>query len=150
MTRPAITRRAILTGMTGVAALAALPVGATPDAALAQLKEWTRASTAKPGRVKLVLPEVADNGNAVPLEVAVESPMTETDYVKSIHVVADANPHPAVASYHLTPANGRAHVTTRIRLAKSQRVTAWAVMSDGSVWGARATVTVTLGGCGAS
>jgi sulfur-oxidizing protein SoxY len=150
MTSIRVTRRTVLTGVTGFVAVAALPVGATPDAAMAQLMAWTRASAAKPGRVKLVLPEVADNGNAVPLDVAVESPMTETDYVKSIHVVADANPHPAVASFHLTPANGRAQVTTRIRLARSQRVTAWAVMSDGSVWGARAAVTVTIGGCGAS
>ncbi|MBM3508945.1 MAG: thiosulfate oxidation carrier protein SoxY [Alphaproteobacteria bacterium] len=149
MTRIRVTRRAVLTGMTGLAALAAFPVSASPDAALQQLKDWTKASAAKPGRVKLVLPEVADNGNAVPLEVAVESPMSEADYVRSIHIVADGNPHPAVASFHLTPANGRAHVTTRFRLAKSQRVTAWAVMNDGSVWGTRAAVTVTIGGCGA-
>lgn len=144
-----ISRRVMLLGMASAVTVAGSPAAASPEQALAQLKEWTGTGSAKAGRVKIVLPDIADNGNAVPIEVAVESPMTATDYVARIHIAADENPHPAIATFHLTPANGTAHVTTRIRLARSQRVTAWAVMSDGSVWGQRATVTVTIGGCGA-
>jgi sulfur-oxidizing protein SoxY len=103
---------------------------------------------AQAGKVELRMPELAENGNTVPVTVFVDSPMTEESYVKAIHVVAEDNPNPEVLSAHLTPANGRAEISTRIRLAKTQHVIAYAELSDGSVWFGRTEVKVTIGGCG--
>ena len=98
--------------------------------------------------LELSLPEIAEHGNIVPLEFEVESPMTADDHVKSVHVFADGNPLPDVASFHFTPASGRAAASTRIRLARTQNVLAVAEMSDGSVLMAKQQVEVTIGGCG--
>jgi len=99
------------------------------------------------GRVKLQLPPLIDNGNAVPLSVAVESPMTPADHVKAIHVLTEKNPLPDVVSVHLGPRAGRASLATRVRLADTQTVTAIAQMSDGSFWSDSAEVVVTLSAC---
>jgi sulfur-oxidizing protein SoxY len=103
---------------------------------------------ARAGKVAVRLPEIAENGNTVPITVSVESPMTPQDHVRAIHVVADDNPNPEVFSAHLTPANGKAEISTRIRLARTQRVIAYAELSDGSVWSGMAEAKVTIGGCG--
>ena len=100
------------------------------------------------GRIKLDLPEIAENGNTVPLKLTVESPMTADDYVKSVHVFADGNPLPEVASFHFTPRSGKAFASTRIRLAKTQNIVAVAEMSDGTLFKAQEAVKVTIGGCG--
>jgi len=99
------------------------------------------------GRVKLQLPPLIDNGNSVPLSVAVESPMTATDHVRAIHVLTEKNPLPDVVSVHLSPRAGRATLGTRVRLADTQTVTAIAQMSDGSFWSDSAEVVVTLSAC---
>jgi sulfur-oxidizing protein SoxY len=99
------------------------------------------------GRVKLDLPPLIDNGNAVPLAVAVESPMTAADHVRAIHVFTEKNPQPNVVSAHLGPRAGRARLATRIRLADTGTVTAIAQMSDGSFWSDSAEVVVTLSAC---
>ena len=99
------------------------------------------------GRVKLQLPPLIDNGNSVPLSVAVESPMTEADHVRVIHVLTEKNPLPDVVSVRLGPRAGRATLSTRVRLADTQTVTAIAQMSDGSFWSDSAEVVVTLSAC---
>jgi len=99
------------------------------------------------GRVKLDLPPLIDNGNTVPLSVEVESPMTEADHVKSIHVFTERNPQPYVLSAHLGPRSGRARVATRARIADTGVVTAIAQMSDGSFWSDNVKVVVTLSAC---
>jgi sulfur-oxidizing protein SoxY len=99
------------------------------------------------GRVKLELPPLSENGNAVPLTVSVESPMTEADHVKAIHVFTEKNPQPAVVSIRLGPRAGRARVATRMRLADTQTVVAICELSDGSFWSDRADVVVTLAAC---
>jgi len=99
------------------------------------------------GRVKLDLPPLVDNGNAVPLSVAVESPMTSADHVKAIHVFTEKNPQPYVLSAYLGPRSARAHLATRIRIADSGTVTAVAQLSDGSFWSGSAEVVVTLSAC---
>lgn len=104
--------------------------------------------TIKEGRIDLNLPEIAENGSTVPLKLEVDSPMTESDYVKAVHVFAEGNPNPDVATFRFTPANGRAFASTRMRLAQTQDVVAVAEMSDGSMYTARQTVKVTIGGCG--
>ena len=105
------------------------------------------AQTARRGRVKLELPVLADNGNSVPMKVTVESPMTEADHVKVIRLVSERNPERQMAVFHFGPRAGAAEVTSRVRLAGSQTVTAIAEMSDGSQWMDTAHVQVTLSAC---
>ena len=104
---------------------------------------------AKPreGRITLDVPPLVENGNAVPLTVKVDSPMTEADHVKAIHIFNEKNPQPNVASFWLGPRAGRAAVSTRIRLADSQTVVALCQMSDGSWWSGGVQVIVTLAAC---
>jgi sulfur-oxidizing protein SoxY len=99
------------------------------------------------GRVKLDLPPLIENGNAVPMTISVESPMTESDHVKAIHVFNEKNPQPYVVSVRLGPRAGKAAIAARIRLADSQTVIAIAEMSDGSFWSDEADVVVTLAAC---
>jgi sulfur-oxidizing protein SoxY len=99
------------------------------------------------GRVRLQLPPLIDNGNSVPLSVSVESPMTDADHVKAIHVLTEKNPLPDVVSVTLGPRAGRAILSTRVRLADTQTVTAIARLSDGSFWSDSAEVVVTLSAC---
>jgi len=105
------------------------------------------AAQVRPGRVKLNLPPLIDNGNAVALSVVVDSPMTPADHVKAIHVFAEKNPQPYVVSAYLGPRAGRATLTTRVRLADTQKVIAIAAFSDGSYWSDTADVIVTLSAC---
>ncbi|MDH3658574.1 MAG: thiosulfate oxidation carrier protein SoxY [Alphaproteobacteria bacterium] len=130
------------TTLVGKAARAALPE------VEAAIKEILGDRTAEEGRISLDLPEIAENGNTVPLTVEVESPMTEDDYVAAVHIFAEGNPQPTVASMSFTPRSGEAIASTRIRLAKTQTIHAIAEMSDGSVFTATREVKVTIGGCG--
>jgi sulfur-oxidizing protein SoxY len=99
------------------------------------------------GRVTLTIPPLIENGNLVVLKVSVESPMTANDYVKAIHVIAEGNPLPNIFTAYLTPRSGAANITTRVRLADSQRVWAIAQMSNGSFWQGSAETLVTLSAC---
>lgn len=99
------------------------------------------------GRVKLVIPPLVESGNLVVLKLAIESPMTPNDYVKAVHVIAEGNPLPNIFTAYFTPRSGRAELTTRVRLADSQRVWAVAQMSDGSFWQGYADTLVTLSAC---
>ncbi len=107
----------------------------------------TRGAKLSRGRVHLEMPVIADNGNAVPLRVTVESPMTAADRVRAIHLVSDRNPVRNMASFHFGPMIGRAELSTRVRLAGSQNVTAIAEMADGTFWMDRLHIQVTLSAC---
>jgi sulfur-oxidizing protein SoxY len=107
----------------------------------------TRGRTPKMAKVKLTLPELAENGNLVSLQVVVDSPMTAADHVKTIHILSEKNPLVAVARFHLTPRAGRARVQSNIRLATTQQVVALAEMSDGTFWQGSSSVIVTLAAC---
>src|SRR5215469_12039206 len=122
-------------------------VRATPAEAKEAILKLTAGATVNPGRVTLELPPLVENGNSVPLTISVQSPMTAEDHVKAIHVIVEKNPQPYVASFHLGPRAGRARVSTRIRLADSQRVVAIARFNDGSFWSDSADVIVTLAAC---
>jgi sulfur-oxidizing protein SoxY len=145
---PRPTRRRILVtaGGTGFA-LFAWPAPATEATLAEAIRELTGEAPLERGRVKLELPSIVENGNAVPLTVSVESPMTEADHVEAIHIFNQKNPQPYVAAFHLTPRVGKARVSTRIRLADSQRVVAIARLNDGSFWSDSADVIVTLAAC---
>ena len=99
------------------------------------------------GKVKITLPPLVENGHLVPLTVNVESPMTDADYVKAIHVFTDKNPLPEVISFYLSPHAGRATFSTRVRLADSENVVAIAQMSDGAFWSDNVYVVVTTAAC---
>ena len=99
------------------------------------------------GRVTLDIPQLSDNGHSVPLKVSVASPMTEREYVKTIHVLSERNPRPVIGTFHLHPECGRAEVSTRIRLNGEQRILVIAAMSDGSFYGNSASVIVTETAC---
>ena len=111
------------------------------------VRKVTGGAQVRRGKVKLELPPLIDNGNSVPLSVAVESPMTPLDHVKAIHVFTEKNPLPDVVSAHLGPRAGRATLSTRVRLADTQTVLAIAQLSDGSFWSDSAEVVVTLSAC---
>ena len=98
-------------------------------------------------RLKLHMPKYAYDGSRVPFSVEVKSPMTESNYVREVHVLAERNPFPRIASFHFTPSSGKAFARTRIRLAMSQNVIAVAELSDGSVLTTRKWIEVTLNGC---
>ena len=123
------------------------PAAATAQTMAAAIREVIGEAKVQPGKVKLDLPPLIENGNAVPLTVSVESPMTEVDHVKALHVFNEKNPQPNVASFHLGPRAGRPQISTRIRLADSQKVIAIAQMSDGSFWSDSVDVVVTLAAC---
>jgi sulfur-oxidizing protein SoxY len=102
---------------------------------------------AEEGGIDIGLPALAENGNSVPLTVKVASPMNETDYVGAIHVIAERNPRPVVAVFHLGSWSGRAEVATRMRLAGTQKVTVVAALSGNRFRIARTEVHVTSGAC---
>jgi sulfur-oxidizing protein SoxY len=139
----------------GAGACAAMALAGTRSAAAAVegeaaefIKKFTGGKAVTEGRVRLDMPEIAENGNTVPMSVFVESPMTEQSYVTDVLVVADGNPRPGVATFHFSPASGAAEANTRIRLAKTQNIAAVAKMSDGSFFMTSKQVKVTIGGCG--
>ena len=148
---PIIDRRSVVLGLSaGACALALAPKPALASRAEADELIAKLTSGAKPvldAKVRIKLPEIAENGNTVPFTVSVDHPMVPGNYVKSIHIVAEGNPSPQVASFHFTP-TGKAEVYARLRLAKTQEVRAIAVLSDGTALEARKEVKVTVGGCG--
>jgi sulfur-oxidizing protein SoxY len=127
--------------------MAAKSAAATPATMTAAMREVTGAAVVRTGKVKLDVPPLVENGNTVPMTVSVSSPMTPEDHVKSIHVFVEKNPQPNVGNFVLGLRAGRAQVSTRIRLADSQKVVAIAKMSDGSFWSASVDVVVTLAAC---
>ena len=147
------TRRKFLGLAGGAAVLGAVPVvtlrpaNATPATLAAAIRNVVGAAMVKTGQVKIDVPPLVENGNTVPLTVSVVSPMTPDDYVKSIHVFNEKNPQPNIGNFYLGPRAGRGQISTRIRLADSQKITAIAHLSDGSFWSATADVVVTLAAC---
>ena len=143
-------RQALALAAGGLAAA----TGGLPTTALAKndadeiIKSFTGGKEPVKGKVKLDLPEIAENGNTVPMTVTVESPMTEQSHVTDVLIVADENPRSGVVTFHFSPASGVAEANTRIRLAATQDVIAVAKMNDGSVFMASKQVKVTIGGCG--
>jgi sulfur-oxidizing protein SoxY len=148
-----LTRRQMLTIGAGVLTAAAWggaisPARAAKNDSEELIKKFTGGKPATEGRVRLDLPEIAENGNTVPMTVSVESPMTEQSYVSDVLIVSDGNPRGGIATFHFSPASGMAEVNTRIRLAETQHVIAVAKMNDGSFFTASRPVKVTIGGCG--
>jgi sulfur-oxidizing protein SoxY len=124
------------------------PLMATPDEAVAEINKFTGGKATEAGKISIDLPEIAENGNTVPLSIKVDSAMKADDYVSEIRVVADGNPFPGIVKFHLTPVAGRAEVATRIRLNSTENVIVLARTSTGKLYMDRRVVKVTVGGCG--
>ena len=140
-----------LTRRTALAALAGALVARNAFATADQAKDWlgTHAKgEAKAGKVTMKAPEIAENGNAVPLTVSVDSPMDDKSYVKAIYIAADGNPNPGVSVFEFTPLSGKAEVSLRVRLQQTQKIVAVAEMNDGTLFTASREIKVTIGGCG--
>jgi sulfur-oxidizing protein SoxY len=123
------------------------PSEATPAMLASAIRNVVGAAEVQAGRVKIDVPPLVENGNTVPMTVTVTSPMTAEDHVKSIHVFNEKNPQPNIGNFYLGPRAGRAQISTRIRLADSQKIVAIAQLSDGSFWSVSADVVVTLAAC---
>ncbi len=150
MREDARTRRDILGGL-AVAGLAGLvhiePARATPASMKAAIRRVVGEAEVKKGRVHIDVPALVENGNSVALAIRVDSPMSEADHVKAIHVFNELNPQPNVISARLGPRAGVAKIATRFRLADRQTIVAIAEISDGSFWSASADVVVTMPAC---
>jgi len=142
--------------MLKIAGVGAVTVGAVALTGNAQAKpedvnayfKKVGADAAKASKVTVDGPEIAENGNTVPIEISVDAPMTEKEYVKTIYVAAEGNPTPEVVTFNLTPASGDARVKFRMRLASTQKVRAVAMMNDGTTFTGEKEIKVTIGGCG--
>ena len=134
--------------MAGTGGLQVSPVRAEASATEKRIADFAGGKTPEAGKISLTAPEIAENGNTVPISVKVDSAMDGSDMVDSVMIVADGNPNPDVATFHFTAMSGAAEATTRMRLAKTQNVIAVAKMADGSVYMDKKEVKVTIGGCG--
>jgi sulfur-oxidizing protein SoxY len=147
------TRRQFLGLAGGAAVCGAVPIvtlqpaEATPETLATAIRNVVGAAVVRTGKVKLDVPPLVENGNTVPMTVSVANPMTSNDYVKSIHVFNEKNPQPNVGNFYLGPRAGRAQISTRIRLADSQKIVAIARLSDDTFWSVTADVVVTLAAC---
>jgi sulfur-oxidizing protein SoxY len=147
-----LSRRAALALTAGGAALTIVGFDgkafAAAKEAAADIAKFAGGKTPEKGKISIELPEIAENGNTVPLSVSVESPMSADDHVTDILIVADGNPNPGVATFHLSPMSGKAEASTRIRLATTQNIIVVAKTSKGAVYTNQKLVKVTIGGCG--
>lgn len=147
---PRTRRDVLLTSVAGALALAIAPrlSFAEESPAAAEIEKIVQGRKLNEGKILLDMPSIAENGQVVPLNFSVESPMTEAAYVKAVHFFAEGNPVPTVATYYFTPLSPSASAQIRIRLAKTQKVIAVAEMSNGELYTAAKEVKVTIGGCG--
>lgn len=140
-------RRQLL-GATGLMLIGIEPIFATPQSLAAAIKAKYGDRKIVTGKIKLDIPRIAENGFVVPVTIDVESPMTAQDFVQGIALFSEMNPLPEIVEFQLGPHNGRARVSTRIRLASTQHVIAIAEMNDSTLWSMAVAVEVSSSGCG--
>lgn len=141
-------RRVLGALLAGASLLVVRPATATPDELTTALRETFGERPITRGKVKLTMPRLAENGSVVPVTVSVDNPMTELQYVKSIHLFAEKNHLPRILEAQLGPYNGKAVVSSRVRVATSQQITAVAVLSDDTLWSAAVDIEVVTSDCG--
>ena len=124
------------------------PAAAAAEDTMKMVMEFAGGQEPASGKITLSAPEIAENGNTVPISVSVDSAMTADDYVESVIILAEGNPNPGVATFKFSPMSGVAEASTRMRLAKTQKVIAVAKMNSGAVFMDTKEVKVTIGGCG--
>ena len=145
-----IPRRQAMCLLTGVVGSSLFSLGsfASPDKVASRIAEITNGKQFSDIDIYLDMPEIAENGNQVKIVFEIDSPMSESEYVKTVYVFADGNPEPDVAKFNFTPAMGACGATTRMRLSKTQNVIVLAEMNNGLFAKADTKVKVTIGGCG--
>jgi len=146
-----LSRRTVLTTSASVALAAffGLEQGFAEVADVTKaIEDFSDGVEASEGALTLTTPEIAENGFSVPVSLVVESPMTEDNYVDSVLLIAEGNPVPEVATFRFSPMSGEAKASTRLRLAKTQNVIAFAKFSNGEIYKTSNHVKVTIGGCG--
>ncbi|MES2264520.1 MAG: SoxY-related AACIE arm protein [Pseudomonadota bacterium] len=142
------TRRQLIKATAGFTLLALVrPALATPEELRAAINAFTGGAAPRTGKVTIEIAQLIDNGNAVPVTVRVDSPMTALEHVSAIALFNEKNPQADIATFTLGARSGKAQVSTRIRLATSQKLVAVARLSDGSYWQQSADVIVTLAAC---
>ena len=141
------SRREFLIGSAGIGMASALPASATPAMLEEAIRNVIGEANLQTGKIMLEVPPLVENGNTVPVTIIVDSPMSEAEHVKAIHVFNEKNPQPHVISITLGPRAGKARIATRIKLADTQRIVGIAEMSDGSFWTGEASVIVTIAAC---
>jgi len=117
------------------------------DEAAELIKRLTGRTATVSDRLRLVMPRTFPNGYTVPLNVDIDSAMTENDYVRYVRVVAPRNPLIEVATFHFVPQLSQPRVSTRIRLAEPQDVLAFAELNDGTLLMTKTWVDVATNGC---
>ena len=150
MDKDATRRELLVAGLAaglGAVLIKVEPAAATPATMQRAIRQVVGEAPVRKGKVTIDVPALVENGNTVALAIEVDSPMTEQDHVKAIHVFNEKNPLPNVISARLSPRAGRARIATRFRLADTQTIVAIAELSDGSFWSASADVIVTLAAC---
>ena len=150
MDKDATRRELLVAGLAaglGAVLIKVEPAAATPATMQRAIRQVVGEAPVRKGKVTIDVPALVENGNTVALAIEVDSPMTEQDNVKAIHVFNEKNPLPNVISARLSPRAGRARIATRFRLADTQTIVAIAELSDGSFWSASADVIVTLQAC---
>ncbi len=142
-------RRAFLATASALplAAFLAPTASATPEDADQAIRDFFGDRPVNAGKVTVTLPPIAENGNSVSLSVAVDSPMTEDDYVRQIVILSPRNPIATIARFQLSPHSGRAEISTRVRMAGTQTLRVIAEMSDGTLWSGTGSTYVTLAAC---
>jgi len=123
------------------------PAAATPQEQAAAIATYTSNANIQRGKITIDIAQLIDNGNAVPITIRVDSPMTEQDHVTDVAIFNEKNPLPDVVRFKLTPLAGKPEISTRIRLATSQTLTALARTSDGQWWQQTVDVIVALAAC---
>ena len=137
----------LIAGFTGTAILPSISF-AQSNQALNRIDEISKGLGASESDIWLDLPEIAENGNQVKVSFEIDNPMTESDHIKSVYILADGNPSPNVAKFSFTPEMGSCSASTRIRLSKTQNVYLLAENNNGQFFMTNAQVKVTIGGCG--
>lgn len=139
-------RKALKLGGITIAALVVRPAWAREDIK-ALFEEFSQGQPTVSDGLVLDIPLTAENGNAVPVTIRLKPDFSANATCEEIMLIAESNPHPAVCRFTFSPQIGMTDITTRIRLAKSQKVTALARLSDGRVLMQNLAVTVVAGGC---
>jgi sulfur-oxidizing protein SoxY len=144
-------RRAFLVTTGATLGFAALPAAAQKFQPVQDIRpliaQVTGGAAVETGGIEVELPAIAENGNSVPMRIKVDSPMTEQDHVSAIHIFAERNPRPSVATFHLGARSGRAEISTRVRLAGTQKVTVLAAYSGNRFRMKQVDVLVTSAAC---
>ena len=143
-----LTRRELfLATAAGFASATIVSPAKASDEAAELIQRLTGRSATASDRLRLVMPRTFPNGYTVPLNVNIDSPMTENDYVRYVRVVAPRNPLIEVATFHFVPQRSEPRVSTRIRLAEPQDVLAFAELNDGTLLMTKTRVDVATNGC---